>query len=120
MPHEIKLKWTSGVTPTEHNTKDAAQAEIDLATSLFEPAPLRLLDCPPTAAQARACNRLARALALYHDATNLLWDTDLQEFRLPPLSPSQVVDALGAVRGLVATLRELETHIEDALNREET
>ena len=118
MPHEIKMKWTSGVTPTEHDTKDAAQAEIDLGTSLFEPPPMRLLDCPPTAAQTRACSRLARALALYQDATNLLWDTDLQEFRLPPLSPSQVVGALAAVRGLVATLGELETHIEDALTHE--
>jgi len=89
------------------------------APDLFAEADPVLFDAAPTLAQARAANRLVAAVGHIHDAIALLWDTDLQQFRVPPLSPAQVEDALRRLRGLRRTLAELEDHVEDALNREE-
>ena len=86
------------------------------APDLFTEAPPVLFDCTPTLAQLRAQDRLARAVEHFSAGISLIWCTDLQQFRLAPMTPNQVEDALRRCRQLRQTLVALEEHIEDALN----
>jgi|GEM_PF-4207797 len=83
---------------------------------LFTDAPPVLFDACPSMAQARAQNRLAGAVDHIRTAVALIWDTDLQQFQLGPLSPVQVEDALRRLRQLDATLHALADHVEDQIN----
>lgn len=71
---------------------------------------------PPSAAQARAGNRLQRALLHFASGINLLWSVDLQQFSLPPLSATQLQDARDECRRLRQRLQEIESQIENALS----
>lgn len=72
----------------------------------------------PTAAQARAGNRLQRALLHFASGINLLWSVDLQQFSLPPLSATQLQDARDECRRLRRQLEDIEAHIENAITEE--
>ena len=85
---------------------------------LFTEADPQLFDCQPTLAQIRAQDRLARAVEHFATGISLIHCTDLQQFRLPPLTPNQAHDALRRLRQLDASLHQLCDHIEDTMGHE--
>lgn len=78
-----------------------------------------LIDEPATLAQVRAQSRLHKALALFVEGTTIMFDVDLQAWTLPPLSPTELQDAAGQVRGLRRCLQELEMLIDEAMEQDD-
>ena len=77
---------------------------------------LMLIDHEATQAQQRNRSRLVRALQHFAQGITLLWSTDLQAWRLPPLSHTELLDALEQCQGMQRSLAGIVEKLQDEIN----